>query len=664
MKKIVWLGWIGWMCFFAGIVSAEDRRTDISQSVSSLEEMVVTAGRVEEAKKELTVNVSVIDQEEIQNSTAHNLGDLLAERAGVYIRKYPGALTSVGIRGFRTETHGNDLKGHVLVLLDGRRAGTGNLAKIMTRNVERVEIIKGPASVQYGSAAVGGVVNVITRRGQEDQEAFVETKLGSFGYEELAAGFSGKHKIFDFSGSYSRSAMDDYDTADGDKFRNTGYDEDQHVSLNLGLEFMPHNRLGLIYTSFDADKIGDSGYLSMNDKDDYKDTRNKSIDLVYDGRTENGLFSWKARYFQGEDNDKWVSKPGSDPDGYDAWTTEPSEMDTDSEGAQAQVSLNGDAVTFTAGLDWVDYDIESTWAPNETGYDNLAGFILGKARLLDQRLILTAGLRYDEFNVEVNKPEGREEEEDNFSPSLGMAFLLNDHWKFRANYAEAFVMPAADELAADYSSWGTHYVGNPDLDPETSRTYEGGIDFSYNAFSSALTYFYTDFEDKIVSTTTNAGDKSWENVGEATIAGIEFEMSHDFGPMLGWGCQVKPYANLTWLTEYEDEETGEDLQYVSDVTASYGLTISNYDDLSANLNVTCFGDQDVVDYEHGTYEVTELDGFTVAGLSISKKIFQTEQYGGLTLKGEIQNLFDEEYEYVQGYPMPGRSFFIGMKYRY
>jgi vitamin B12 transporter len=664
MRRIGWLGLIGWMCLFAGIVSAEEGRPDMPQSVSSLDEMVVTAGRVEEAKKELTVNVTVIDQEEIKNSTAHDLGDLLAERAGVYIRKYPGALTTVGIRGFRTETHGNDLKGHVLVLLDGRRAGTGNLAKIMTKNVERVEIIKGPASVQYGSAAVGGVVNVITKRGTDEPEVFVESKLGSFGYGEMTAGFAGKYKVLDFSGSYSQSSMDDYDTGDGDKFKNTGYDEDENISLNLGLEFMPHHRLGVIYTAFDADEVGVSGYLSMNDEDDYKDTRNKSIDFIYDGSTETGLFSWTARYFQGEDDDKWVNGQESDPDGFDAWSTEPSKMSTDSEGAQAQVSMELDIATLTAGLDWVNYDIEATWEPNATEYDNMAGFMLGKLRLLDQRLILTAGLRYDEFDVEVNEPEGRDEEDDQFSPSLGVAFLLNDHWKFRANYAESFVMPAADELAADYYSWGTHYVGNPDLDPESSRTWEGGVDFSYNAFYSSLTYFYTDFEDKIVTATTTGGDQTWENLGDATVSGVEFEMSHDFGPMLGWGYQVKPYATLTWLTEYEDEETEEDLQYTSDVTASYGLTISNYDDFSANLNVAYFGDQDITDYENGTYEVIELEGSSVVSLSLSKRILQTENHGSLSLTGEIENLLDEDYEYVQGYPMPGRSFFIGMRYAY
>jgi len=646
-----------WFFLFLGFAVLVLPGFSEAKEIEEIEEMVVTASRVEEPKKEITTNVSVIDQDAIKISSAQNLGDLLAERAGIYIKKYPGALTSVGIRGFRTETHGNDLKGHVLVLLDGRRAATGNLAKIMTRNIERVEIIRGPASVQYGSAAVGGVINVITKQGKDKPEAFVEAKMGSFGYEEGNVGFSGKSQVFDFSASFGRSLKDDYDTADGDKYKNTGYDEIKNMSLNLGLEFLPGNRLGIIYTSFDADGIGCPNSLSRNDEDNYKESLNKSFDVVYDGHTTTGLFSWMARYFQGDDDDKWVYMPGSFFD----------EMNTDSEGAQGQVTLNLEYATLTAGFDWVNYDIEATWAPNETEYDNIAGFILGKIRLLDERLILTAGLRYDEYEVEVIEPAGRDEDDDNFSSSVGVAYLLNDHLKFRANYAEAFVMPAADQLAANYSTsyewdgvvYNNSYVGNPDLDPEESKTYEGGVDFSYAGFNSALTYFYTDFEDKIQTFYLSFTEQSWKNLGEATVSGFEADMSYDLGLSLPWDIQVKPYITLTYLTKYEDEETGDDLTYTSDLTASYGLTISKLDDFSANLNLSYLGEQDI------TYpQEMKKAGFTVANFTISKKILQTEKFGGLTLKGEIQNILDKDYEYVQGYPMPGRSFFLGLRYDY
>ncbi|MBW2105126.1 MAG: TonB-dependent receptor, partial [Deltaproteobacteria bacterium] len=275
------------------------------KAVTTLEEVVVTAGRVEEKKKEITSNVTIIDEEEIKSSSARDLGDLLAEKGIGHIQKYPGALSAVGIRGFRTETHGNDLMGHVLILLNGRRAGTGNLAKIMTKNIERIEIIRGPASVQYGSAAMGGVVNVITKKGKDKPKAFVDGVLGSFGHKEGSAGFSGKHNRFDFSGSFTKGSRDDYDTGGGKEYYNTGYDDKNNYNLNLGYEFLPGNRIGVIYNYFNADHVGNPGYLSVNDLDNYKDTGNKSIDFIYDGKTTDGLFSWKVRYFDGEDEDEW-----------------------------------------------------------------------------------------------------------------------------------------------------------------------------------------------------------------------------------------------------------------------------------------------------------------------------------------------------------------------
>ena len=125
MKKLVFCV-IVTALMLPGVVRAQE---DIKGENSSLmlEELVVTAGRVEEKKKEITSNITVIDEAEIKISSAMNLGDLLAEKGIGTIKKYPGALTAIGIRGLRTETHGNDLMGRVLVLLNGHRAATGNL---------------------------------------------------------------------------------------------------------------------------------------------------------------------------------------------------------------------------------------------------------------------------------------------------------------------------------------------------------------------------------------------------------------------------------------------------------------------------------------------------------------------------------------------------------
>ncbi len=149
-----------------------------------MDEVVVTAGRVVEKVQDQTVSVTIINAEEIAASPARDLGDLLAEKGIGYIQKNPGALTTVAIRGFRTNAQTSDLLGYSLVLLNGRRAGTGNMAMILTRDVERIEIVRGPGAVQYGSAAMGGVINIITRQGAGPLSAKVFGGVGSFGFVE------------------------------------------------------------------------------------------------------------------------------------------------------------------------------------------------------------------------------------------------------------------------------------------------------------------------------------------------------------------------------------------------------------------------------------------------------------------------------------------------
>ncbi len=648
-----------------GPLLAQEKSDDTDPAIQ-LEEVVVTAHRYEEPIKEVNANITVIDSQEIRMSPARNLGELLEEENIGHIEKTPGCSTSVGIRGFRTNTTGNDLMGNVLILLNGRRSGTGNVAKLMTDNIERIEIVRGPASVLYGSAAVGGVVNVITRQGEGKPSFYAEGKLGSFDYEEAGAGFSGEVAGFDFSGAASRSTMGDYETGDGEEYKNTGYDEEENVSLNLGYEFMPNNRIGLIYTSFDADEVGSPNYLSKNDLDDYVDNSNESVDLVYDGATSDGLFNWKAKYFFGKDEYRFMDPVESNPDFWD--DGKPDTTDTDFKGAQAQISWNPAQYKLTAGFDWIKYEIEQEpYKPNKTEYDNPSYFLLGKARYLDSRLILTGGLRYDEYEVEMKEGQGGSESDDHVTPRIGAAYFILDDLKLRANYAQGFRMPSARELAGNYIIGVTPYKGNPNLDPEKSDTYEAGLDWYYKALNASLTYFYTDFEDKIQMDPpeTPGGDTTWENLGEATVSGFEGKFSYDIATLWNLDWKIQPYINFTYHTEYENEITGEDLPYVSDLLLSYGLSVSDFEGFSLRLNFTYTGEQNIEDFESGYPAlVVEKDSFTVADLTIEKRIIDFSDYGDLTLRGEVKNLFDKDYSYTKGYPMPGRNFAISLKYTF
>lgn len=641
-----------------GVVFAEDGKGE-NDNVTIMDTVVVTASRVAEKQKTLTSSVTVIDSESIQQSPARDLGELLSEQ-GMAVRQYPGTLSSIGIRGFRTNTTGNDLTSKVLILVDGRRAGTGNIAKIKTKNIQRVEIIRGPASVQYGSSAVGGVVNVITRQGSGETSAFVEGTMGSWRYEEGSLGLQGELKGLDFSAAGSRSTMEDYQTATGETYGNTGYDEKKNLSVNVGYNFNPSHRLGLIYTNFAVDEAGSPSYLSQNDLDSYVDKSNYSSDAIYTGKTEDGFLSWMMRYFAGKDKDKYTAP---------LYSYASSDI-IDRKGAQAQVSADFDVATITGGVDWVNYETESTDMPELSTYDNPAGFLLAKAMLMDERFIVSAGGRYDSYEVEVKEGQGGKEKDNCFLPNVGLAFLLTQSLKIRANYGQAFVMPSADQLAADYidPGNGTQVLGNADLSPEKSATWEGGVDFASNGIFASLSYFFTDFKDRIEYVPLSGGASSWENLGESTVAGIEGEFNIDIGEIFNWNFQLRPYIQFTYLTEYEDDTTGEDLKHTPDWTASYGISFSDWMGLTATFNVAYSGKQLVDDYEDWDYmndpepEVVTLGSATVANLTITKTLLSSDQWGKLSLKGDITNLFNADYAFVKGYPMPGRSFYLGLRY--
>ena len=647
----------GLMCLPA-VAGAEDKA-----ATRALDEMVVTASRVEEPLARISSNITVISREDIEMSASRTVGGLLEEENIGHIQKYPGASTSIGIRGFRTDTHGNDLQSHVLVLLDGRRAGTGNLAKLLTRNVERIEIIRGPGAVQYGSGGMGGVINIITRRGR-DNSAFAEGGGGNFGLADGAVGGTALYKGLDFAGAVSAGTTGDYSDGTGNDFDNTGMDYRVGVSMNTGYEFLPHNRLGMILTWSKIDGAGTPGYITANDLDDYSDKKNWSLDFRYDGSTPDSRFQWMARGFFGEDDNEWMDPVGSNPDGWDDGRV--SINYTNQYGAQAQGTANLGIATITAGFDWIKYDLTGTWDPQESDYENPALFMLSSASVLDDTLTLTFGMRYDWYSVDVTKPRGNDEDDERFTPMVGLAWEAIDGLKLRFQYAQGFMMPSAWQMGGySASPWGITR-GNPDLDPEKSTTYEGGVDFTKYGLEASFTYFATSFDDKIQSVYLPDGTSSYDNIGSATLEGMEIGLAYDIGRPLDLSWEIKPYFNMTWLTDYKDDDTRDRLKYTSAVNLSSGISVSDNDRFSGRLNIAYTGPQDVDDWQSGAYPapVTDLDGFTVVDLTTTYRVLETSRYGDVSVRTEIRNLFDENYAYVKGYPMPGINFYMGLRWDY
>jgi vitamin B12 transporter len=409
----------------------------------------------------------------------------------------------------------------------------------------------------------------------------------------------------------------------------------------------------MIVHSFDVDKAGLPSYFSSPDLDAYTVQNNHSVDFRYDGATSSRNVSWMARYFTGEDKYRYV----------DPSSAYESTKNVDQQGAQAQVTWQPGALRLTTGFDWLKYEVDSTLTPSWATYENPAGFLLGKYGLFDERLILTAGVRYDDYRVKMKASEGTSRSKDNFAHQAGVAWQASDALKLRGSFAEGFRMPSERELAANITRWGTTYIGNPDLKPESSDTWEVGMDLAWKGFNASLTWFSTDYKDMIQTEAIATSTYTYRNIGSATVSGIEAELSKVF-KLDGSSWTLEPYAGYTHLLKYSDNTSGDDLLFTPQWNASTGLKVRDGRGFNGAFNLAYSGKTLVQNYETGSGEVVPKGGFAVANLSASRK-FPFGDKGitgpGITVKAEINNLFDRDYQYVKGYPMPGRTFVFGLK---
>lgn len=677
-KCINWMALAGILLLVMGNPVFSEEITDETNEgkIEVMDETVVTASRIEEPKKDVSTPVQIISAEDIKNSTANYVGDLISEAAVGHIHKYNGALTSmIEIRGLTTDSMSNPLTSRVLVLINGSNAGTVNLAKIPTEDIERVEIVKGPASVLYGSSAMGGVINIITKKGRKEGfNGAVFGEGGSFDYWKAGAELSGTQDRLDYYIDASRSSQGDYEASQGD-VDNTSYD-DETVSARVGYCLSDKQHASVGFQHWRGWDIGSYGASYAPDPDDYNDKKRDAIDLNYDASFLNQLISVKAKYYFVWDEDEWhstgnmMSGPGN---------SVIDNTDRDSQGALLQSTFTIKNHRVTVGGQWDQVETTS-WRSNgapynpDSQYDSYGVFVEDRLSLFNERLLFTAGLRYDYFENEVLSTEGlsgnpNTENIDNVTARGGIVYKLTNALRLKGNVGTAFRTPSPLELAADYlvdyGIWGTyHYLGNPDLDPEESITYDVGIEYIEGPFKGDLTFFHTEFDDKIVSFYDMAlNANTYKNADEATLQGLELNVAYDIGQSLGMGLHIEPFANATYRTKFEQESNGveSNLTYIARLTCAVGMRLAQ-EAWDARLIVNYRDTEDITDWDYTspTYsQIVEKGDFFVVNL---KGSYRPCKYFELT--GSIKNLFDKEYEYVLGYPMQGITFIGGARIRF
>jgi vitamin B12 transporter len=303
-------------------------------------------------------------------------------------------------------------------------------------------------------------------------------------------------------------------------------------------------------------------------------------------------------------------------------------------------------------------------------YGNTAFFLQDSMDLLDNRVNLIAAARYDRFDMQTKHPDSghiadfneKSETYDHISPKFGVGVkFLEELLRVRANIGEGFRSPSADQLSADHVHDGTHYLGNPDLDPETSLTYDLGIDFMHEFATINLGYFHTDYKDKIVeeyNEINGINTRTYVNHGEAEIAGFDLGVEWWIGRQFDWNVDLSLWSNATFNTTKEDKETNEDLLNISDHELKSGLNV-NYRNFSTQLSYVLVGPQMITNYDEYPNVDEEKDSFDFWDLTMRYNFLKHWQ-----VRASILNLFDDRVEWARGYLMPERNYRVGVSYTF
>ena len=682
MKNLIGL-WVAVLLFSHPLLGVAEEVKEIKEEVE-LEEVVVTATRHETPVGEVPASLTVITREQIEASSGMRVDDILRKYAGIDVRRPSGFLShsaTVSMRGM------GSMPGRTLVLLDGiplNKADTGtvNWDLLRAEDIERIEIVRGPASALYGSNAMGGVINIITQK-PEDRPISAKLKGGYGSWDTWSGGavVSGTLGRFGYHLSYDHLDSDGYNPTPPEE--RTPYDvkrylEEDHLWSKFTCKPTEDSLVSLGYLHFE-DKRGE-GEKYRHPDGVYRSWDTNGVNLAYEFSW--GKSRWLARGFYLEEDYFW-NRERLRRGRYTWYEVDVERVDA---GGTLQTTLPITSWSLlTVGLDYKygsvdgedDYIIERD-APSDKvvknkGKQQSFSFFLNDELQIGERLVLHIGLRYDwvksydgSFYDSSGFLQSREYDSntwDEISPRVALLYRLGDSTTLRASVGKAFRAPILDDLYRSGIFRGRIYAANPDLGPEKLVTYEVGIAHRFTrGISAELSGYYTDAEDffypiKIgIDPGTGRDLYQRQNVGEVEIYGVEVQT--DFR-ITSW---LSAFVNLTWneseVKEFDPRPDleGKDLEYTPHFKANIGLSLSHPEICRVEL-VGRYVDEMYSDPENT--EEGKLDDHFVVDLKVSKEFFKHAE-----LYLNVMNLFDEDYEEYPDSEAPGFFVMGGMVLRF
>lgn len=618
-----------------------DAHSDGSET-DDREAVVVSATRIETDVEKVGSSVTVIDAEEIAERNELSAQEVLRSVPGVDVVRTggPGGDTAVFMRGANSE--------HTLVFLDGielnnpiSTAGSYNFSDLTLDNVERIEVLRGPQSTLYGSRALGGVINIVTKRGDGPPSASALVEGGSYDTFREQVASDGGDGSWDYAVSVSREDSRAFSSAEAgpngepDAYHNTS------AAANLGLTTDPAAfRLVARLSDTNADIDNQAGVFG-DDPNRHLNTRQYYIRTTAEAKPFTPRLSsvLGASYA-----DIWY-EDNNDPDDAHPIDVQRSEYN----GRTFRFDLMntydlGNEATFTFGAELEreagdsDLRTDGEFGPfesvfpkrhltNSAYYAQLYGNVWS-------RLYSAIGLRVDDFDKFGSEVTFR------ISPTLQVP---ETGTRFKGSVGTGFKAPSLYQLYSEF--------GREDLQAEESVGWDIGVEQSLfdKAVTAGVTYFNNDFDDLI---SFDPQTFIFENINEAESEGIETFVRFDPTESVSLRLQYT-------LTDTEDRATGDDLLRRARHRASAAATFRMSDEAHLRCDVEYVGKRDDNDFDQVPAQRVELDDYTVVGLSGSYRLFD-----GAAVVARVENLFDEEYEEVLGFSTPGASAYGGFKLSY
>lgn len=613
--------------------AAPAQAQEAAAEATQLDPLVVTATRSERPLSSVGSSLTLITAEDLENRETNYVADILREVPGVSVNRSggPGALTEVRLRG--TETN------QTLVLIDGIEvndpAGASffNFAHLLAADVERIEILRGPQSVLYGSEAVGGVINIITKSGGDRPNGAVSLEGGSFrtGQANASLGAGGERYNAFISGTHMRSNGISQAKSPGGSLKPDGY-ENSTVFTKLAARPVENLELDFVarYTRYDQDI------------DDFT-TRAVEADLQTKGEQRYGRAQARLDLFDGH----WQQRFGATLTRMKARDYNSGNRTNTATGGKTKFDYQSDVLfdtpelanashLVTLGLEQERESVElnSAFADLDRSFRTRSVFGQYQIDLLE-RVSLTAGLRHD----------ANQRFEDTQTYRFTAAYNhIETGTRLRASYGTAVKNPTVTELYGFDQS----YQGNPDLKPESSRGWDIGIE--QDLFRDRLTLGATWFQQNIEDLITGAGRTSVNLDGRSRSRGVELTADLD----LSSGFSIQGSYTFNDTRDPNGDRLTKRPRHSGSVNLNYRFL---EDRANVNLGVLYNGNQhDLAFDQNFNTSVVSLRSYTLVNLAGSYRITDN-----LEIFGRVENALNENYEESYTYNTPGRAAYAGLR---